>query len=85
MSKEQVVVLAERFVRENGYTDAPEGEVKKRLDLESIEWSRNRRDLLEHRRNTLRPRAIGIRGTSKGEGKGRDRRDRGNNRMKHAG
>ena len=67
---EQAVALAERFVRENGYTDAPEGEVKRPLDLESLERSRNRRELLKYRRNTLRPRAIGGMGTGEGENAG---------------
>lgn len=67
LSMEQAVEMAERFVRDNGYTDAPEGEIKRRLDLESLERSHNRRELLRYRRNTLRPRAIGIKATGEGE------------------
>jgi hypothetical protein len=60
ISRKEAVALAERFIRVNGYADAPESELKSQLDLESIEWSNNRQDLLKQRRNTLRPVAVGI-------------------------
>jgi hypothetical protein len=68
LSEAAAVELAESFVRENGYTDAPEAEVKARLDSEGIEWSKNRGDLLRNRRNTLQSRAIGIKRTNDGWG-----------------
>jgi opacity protein-like surface antigen len=68
LSKEEAVELAEQFVRENGYTDASEREIKRQLDLESIEWSNDRRDLLEERRATLAATAIGVKSTRDGWG-----------------
>ena len=67
---EEVVALAERFVLENGYTDAPQSELKAQLDLESIELSDRRADLLESRWNSLRPDAMGIKATDVGWGVG---------------
>jgi hypothetical protein len=60
ISKESAVVLAEKFVAENGYTNLPAENVKPELDPESIEWNTTREKILEFRFNTLKPRAIGI-------------------------
>ena len=60
LSSEKAVQLAELFVRANGYTDAADSAIKSQLDHESIEWTANRADMLKSRRNTLRPKAIGI-------------------------
>jgi hypothetical protein len=62
------VELAERFVRENGYTNAPQSEVRSRLNYESIERADNRAELLKSRWNTLSPKAIGIKATADGWG-----------------
>ena len=59
---------AEKFVYLNGYTDAAESEIKQHLDPESIEWYGRRGDILDSRRNTLRPDAIGIKSTDSGWG-----------------
>lgn len=60
VSSERAVELAERFVRENGYTDAPDSVIKAQLDQESIEWTNDRAEAIEARRNTLLPKAIGV-------------------------
>ncbi len=53
------VMLAEKFVRENGYTDVPGYELKASLDLENIEPDSERSKILATRHNTLLPNAIG--------------------------
>lgn len=68
VSSEVAVELAERFVRENGYTDAPDSVIKSQLDLESIERTNSRSELLKWRRNTLQPKAIGGKATDGGWG-----------------
>ena len=68
VSTEMAVQLSERFVRENGYTDAPNDEIKLQLDLESIERADSRAELLKSRRNTLQPKAIGVKSTDDGWG-----------------
>lgn len=68
VSSGEAMAIAERFVRMNGYTDAPESAIKSQLDHESIEWTNDRAELLESRRNTLRPKAIGVKPTGGGWG-----------------
>jgi hypothetical protein len=68
ISSERAVEIAERFVRENGYTDAPDSAIRSQLDLESIEWTNDRTELLKARRNTLQPKAIGVKATDGGWG-----------------
>lgn len=68
VSRAEAVALAERFIRENGYTDAPAAEVKESLDNEFIQVGGSRERLLESRRNTLLPRAIGVKKLSEGWG-----------------
>ncbi|MEO8589901.1 MAG: hypothetical protein ABI432_11060 [Flavobacteriales bacterium] len=68
ISSERAVELAERFVRDNGYTDAPDSAIKSQLDPESIELAEGRAELLKSRRNTLQPRAIGVKATDDGLG-----------------
>jgi hypothetical protein len=70
LSSEDAVALAERFVLANGYTKASESEVKAQLDLESIERSNRRSELLRDRWNTLEPDALGIKATETGWGVG---------------
>lgn len=53
------VLVAEKFIAENGYTDLPFEQLKERPDRERIEWSADRSQMLKLRRNTLRPHAIG--------------------------
>lgn len=65
----QAVRIAERFVRENGYTDFVPDDFR-RLVPESIEFSRDRRDWFEGRQNTLKPQAVGYRRGSRNDPKG---------------
>jgi hypothetical protein len=62
----QAVRIAERFVRENGYTDFIPDDPR-RLVPESIEFSRNRRDWLKARHNELKPQAVGYRNGSRND------------------
>ena len=70
LSKEEAIQTAERFVLENGYTNAPREKVKEQLDHESIEMivegKEAREQLLVARVDTLKPKAIGIRKGRKG-------------------
>jgi hypothetical protein len=68
ISCDEAVILAERFVRENGYTNAPESALRPQLDHESIEWEADRTAILRSRKNTLRPTAIGIKASGGGWG-----------------
>jgi hypothetical protein len=54
----QAVRIAERFVRENGYTDFIPVDPRQ-LNPESIEFSHGRRDWLKGRHNTLKPKSVG--------------------------
>jgi hypothetical protein len=65
----QAVRIAERFVRANGYTDFVPDDAN-RLIPESLEFSRDRRDWLKQRHNTLKPRAVGYRKGARNEPKG---------------
>ena len=65
---DEAVALAEQFVRENGYTDAPDRDIKHRLDGEGLEWTSDRSEQLRLRRNTLLAKAIGIKATDQGWG-----------------
>jgi hypothetical protein len=65
ISRSAAVALAQKFVAENGYTDIPKGEVKEKLDPESIEWNGSRKEVLASRFNTLRRLAIGIKDGAK--------------------
>lgn len=70
LSKEEAIQTAERFVLENGYTNAPREKVKAQLDHESIEMivegKEAREQLLDARVDTLKLKAIGIRKGRKG-------------------
>jgi hypothetical protein len=68
LSSQEAVAAAERFIRENGYTDAPASEVKDELDFESIEWHDSRSELLEARWNSLHVEAMGIKSSESGWG-----------------
>jgi hypothetical protein len=65
----QAVQIAERFVRENGYTDFIPDDPRQ-LVPESMEFSRDRRDWLKGRHNTLKPKAVGYRKGSRNDPKG---------------
>ena len=67
LSQKAAVALAERFIAQNGYTDAPPSKIKSELDSESIEFAESRMDLLQQRRNTLRPKAIGAKQGRRGD------------------
>lgn len=66
LTKQSAVALAEKFVVENGYTNAAPDRIKRRIDFESIEWAESRNELLKHRYNTLRPKAVGAKPSPKG-------------------
>jgi hypothetical protein len=57
LTADEAVRIAERFVRENGYTDFTPDDARQ-LVPESIEFSRDRRDRLERRHNTMRRNAV---------------------------
>lgn len=57
ITRAQAIALAERYVRENGYTDQPA--VRERLDPESLDWNLPREQALQMRANTLKGKAIG--------------------------
>jgi hypothetical protein len=59
LSQEDALLLAEKFVAENGYTNTSTS-VKEKLDFESFEFSSHRDELLKFRKNSLRPKAIGV-------------------------
>jgi hypothetical protein len=59
LSQDDAVLIAEKFVAENGYTNTSTP-VKEKLDFESLEFSSRRDELLTFRKNSLRPRAIGV-------------------------
>lgn len=67
LSKEEAIRIGERFVLENGYTSAPPELIKQQLDHESIEWQGDRKEMLQHRYNSLKPKAIGAKRGRKGE------------------
>jgi hypothetical protein len=58
LTADEAVRIAERFVRENGYTDFTPDDPRQ-LVPESIEFSRDRRDRLKRRHNTLKPKGLG--------------------------
>jgi hypothetical protein len=70
ISRGAAVEAAERFVVQNGYTDASATQVKERLDPESLERSMDRAKLLSARFNTLKPKAIGLRHARRGRPQG---------------
>lgn len=70
LSKSAAVTLAQKFVAENGYTDLPRGQVKDKLDSESLEWSDVRETILASRFNTLSPIAIGVKAGAMGKAEG---------------
>jgi hypothetical protein len=55
---EKAVRLAEDFIKQNGYTDAPAD--KNNLSHETVEFYETIDELLEARHNTLEPKAYGI-------------------------
>ena len=61
----EVVAIAEKFIREQGYT-AQTGD-KSKLVSESIEWYSNPNKTLEFRHDTLKPKAYGVCPPSKKE------------------
>jgi hypothetical protein len=60
LSSVAAISLAERFVFVNGYTNALENEIVKELDVDIVELHSTRKVILQTRRNTLKPKAIGI-------------------------
>ena len=66
LSKSDAIEIAEKFILENGYTDAPSNQIKEDLDYESIEWANDQNELLNQRFNQLKSSAIGIKKGRKG-------------------
>ena len=62
-SEEKAVRLAEEFIKINGYTEMPAD--KNNLSYESIEYYKNIDELLEQRKNTLKPKAYSLSSDSK--------------------
>lgn len=58
LTKEQAIVTAEQFVRDQGYTDEPFRLPKNQIAYESLELFPED-EILERRRGTLNPRAVG--------------------------
>ena len=67
ITKKKAIETAEVFILQNGYTDAPFDKIKDNLDFESIEFHRNREDMLKFRFNTLKRKAIGVKRVQKGD------------------
>src|SRR3954447_22853219 len=65
----QAVRIAERFVRENGYTDFVPEDLR-RLVPESLEDSRDCRVWLKQRHNQLKPHSVGYLEESRNDPKG---------------
>ncbi len=70
LTQQMAVLVAEKFIAENGYTDLSQTQVKQNLDLESITWERSREELLKSRFNSLKPKAIGVRNGRRDSPKG---------------
>jgi hypothetical protein len=64
----KAVRLAEEFIRQNGYTDAPAD--KNNLSHETIEYFDDVDELLKQRRDTLEPKAYGVLTEGRGSKKG---------------
>lgn len=58
LTEAQAIEFAEKFIRQNGYTDLPPD--KENLASESIEWESNVDEMLKTRHNTLERKAFGI-------------------------
>lgn len=69
LSQGEAVLAAEKFVAENGYTNTSTP-VKEQLDFESLEFSNRRDELLRFRKNSLRPKAIGVKRGSRKDKEG---------------
>ena len=66
LTKAEAIAAAEKFIVENGYTDAPKEKIKPTLDNESLAFPpMSREEQLEARFNSLKPKAIGIRNERK--------------------
>ena len=66
LSQKAAVALAEKFIVQNGYTNASPDRIKPQLDFESLERAESRGEILRQRHNTLRPKAIGAKMGRKG-------------------
>ena len=66
LSQKAAVAWAEKFIVQNGYTNAAPSQIKQRLDFESIERADSRDEMLRQRHNTLQPKAIGAKKGRKG-------------------
>jgi hypothetical protein len=60
ISEEEAVKLAEEFIKANGYTTFRPVPDKKKITLESIEWTADVKEILKKRYNSLEPKAYGI-------------------------
>lgn len=58
LTQSEAVALAERFIKQNGYTDLPPDKTK--LTYEMIEWESNVDTMLQNRHDTLERRAASL-------------------------
>jgi len=64
LTMNDAIKIAERFIVENGYTEAININFKDPLELESMEFTSEREKLLKYRFGQLRSKAIGAKKTS---------------------
>jgi hypothetical protein len=67
LTKNEAIKMAELFILQNGYTNAPAKEIKKELNIGTVEFANSREELLRRRFNTLKRKAIGVRKGRKSE------------------
>ena len=70
ITQEEAIKIAEKFIIENGYTDLPPTDDKKKIVFESIEWNSDLEEMLKGRHNTLQKKAYGILKGRKGNTEG---------------
>ncbi len=56
---EDAVQIAEKFIKQQGYTDEPVSITDDELVFESMEWRDNPKEMFAKRKGTLKPKAIG--------------------------
>jgi hypothetical protein len=70
INEADAIKIAEKFIIENGYTDLPPTDDKKKLVFELIEWNSDIEEILKGRHNTLQKTAYGILKGRKGKTEG---------------
>lgn len=61
LAKEEATALAERFILEQGYTEAPASSSKDAVVIEALDASRDPEQVLKQRRGSLKPKTVGAR------------------------